>query len=214
MVGGSLLYLRALLSGLFPAPPRDPAVRVDLERRWAEDPDAVRRRLAAVDPVALAAAGHADRQRILRALGHFEQTGVPISTLRTGRRPAAHLAPLVVFPDPAWDELCAKIEGRVSRMFSSGLLEEVDELLARGVPRTAHALKAIGYRQALACRDGSLSRVEAGAATVRATTRLARRQLSGIRGGGLGSAVAIPSPHPDAAGLVVRLWAEKRSVKG
>jgi tRNA dimethylallyltransferase len=213
VVGGSLLYLRALLAGLFPAPPRDPAIRAELERRWADDADAVRRRLAAVDPAALAAAGPGDRQRILRALGHFEQTGTPISAHRPDLRPLLHLTPLVVFPDPAWDELCAKIEVRVSRMFSSGWLEEVDELLARGVPRSAHALKAIGYHQALACLDGSLSRAEAIAATVRGTTRLARRQLSGIRGGSLGSAVAISSRHSDPAGVVARLWAEHWRVK-
>jgi tRNA dimethylallyltransferase len=77
--------------------------------------------------------------------------------------------------------LYRRIDERVVRFFDAGLIDEVRDLLARGVPPDANAFKALGYREALACLDGRLTRAEAVALTQRRTRRYAKRQWTWFR---------------------------------
>lgn len=181
ITGGTMFYLRVLRLGLFPEPPKDAALRAALEAEWRRDPAGVRARLVAVDPVAAARIAPGDRQRTLRALEVCLVSGQPISRLWSAA-PAAvrHDTFLVALRRPR-GELHARIRERVERMFSTGLVEEVRQLLAQGVPATAHALKAIGYRQALGVVQGVWDAERACAATVVATRQLAKRQMTWLR---------------------------------
>lgn len=181
VVGGTHFYVRALLLGLFPSPPHDPELRRRLEHRWQEDPAALRRELERVDPEAAARIQPADRQRILRALEVYEQTGEAMTAQwrAAGQRPRYRA--LLAAPLRPRSELYARIDARVEMMFASGLVKEVEHILAAGVPRHAHALKAIGYREVVSFLDGASSLEGAVAATRASSRHLAKRQLTWLR---------------------------------
>lgn len=212
VVGGTHFYLRALLLGLFPSPPHDAALRGRLEAAWVDDPDAVRRRLVGVDPEAAARIAPGDRQRILRAIEVYELTGVPLSEHwhrqhRVLRYRALLAAPLRPRPD-----LYARIDARVDMMFASGLVEEVERILAAGVPPDAHSLKAIGYRQVVALLEGRCDRAAAVADTRTASRRLAKRQLIWLRQLEEGPVHWLPPPEEGGAESLLALWEEHRKV--
>lgn len=183
VVGGTMFYIRALRYGLFPEPPKDGALRARLEAEWERDPGAVRAKLEELDPLAAQRSAPTDRQRTLRALEVCLVAGRPISELWTAGDPGEirHAAVVLALTRPR-EELRARIQTRVERMFSTGLVEEVGRLLEGGVPPQSHAFKAIGYRQALGVVQGAWSAAEACEATVQATCRLAKRQMTWLRG--------------------------------
>jgi tRNA dimethylallyltransferase len=177
------LYVRALLHGLCPAPPRVPALRAVLERAIAErGTAAVHRGLAAVDPPAAARIGRGDCVRLVRALEVALTTGTPLSRLQAehafGTEPYDALCVGLLRPV---DELNARIDRRVVDMVRAGFLDEVRMLRRRGVAPGAPGLAAVGYREMLACADGALSLDEAIAAVARATRRFAKRQRTWFR---------------------------------
>jgi tRNA dimethylallyltransferase len=88
---------------------------------------------------------------------------------------------VIVAPERRREELYARIDARVDHMFRSGLEEEVNQHLVSGVPRDAHALKAIGYRQVVEMLDGAWDRPTTIARTKQASRRLAKRQLTWLR---------------------------------
>ncbi len=182
LVGGTMFYVRALCRGLFPEPPKDAALRAQLEADWERDRAAVRARLESLDPEAARRSAPGDRQRTLRALEVCLVAGRPISHLWTASssRVEGRPAVTIALARPR-EELRARIRQRVERMFSAGLVEEVHRLLEGGVPPDAHALKAIGYRQALGVVEGAWSVAEAREATTVATCRLAKRQMTWLR---------------------------------
>lgn len=173
-VGGSGLYVRALLDHLdFPG--TDPAVRAALEARAdAEGPRALHAELTAADPDAAARIDPHNARRIVRALEVIALTG---------RRYSSAL-PQHVYEVPAVQigldcdrgTLDARVAARVDRMWAAGLVAEVDGLLAGGgLGRTA--ARAVGYAQVLALRADRLTEEQAHDETVVATRRLARRQM-------------------------------------
>lgn len=183
VVGGTLFYVRALLFGLFAEPRKDPGLRVELEREWATDPEAVRRRLAALDPESSERIPSGDRQRILRAIEVSVGAGRPMSELWREQAPSSpRYRFCLLCTSPPRDHLRARIEKRVDRMFEAGLVEEVRGLLDDGVGAAAHAMKAIGYRQCCRVVKGKLTQHEAMVATVIATRQLAKRQFTWLRG--------------------------------
>jgi len=183
VVGGTMFYVRALLRGLFPEPPRDDALRRQLEAEWRSDPGMVRARLAALDPEAAARLAPTDRQRILRAVEVTTAAGRPMTALwREHPLPETRYPARLLGIAPRRPDLHATIAARVGSMFARGLPDEVRGLLAAGVPRQAHALKAIGYRQCVRVLDGEWTVEQAREQTAAATRQLAKRQLTWLRG--------------------------------
>jgi tRNA dimethylallyltransferase len=182
VVGGTGLYYRALVTGLFEAPPPDPAIRARHRAQAAADGvESLHARLAAVDPEAASAIRVRDLVRISRALEVHEQTGVPITTLRRRAAPPADLAPTVLLLDPPLPALRARITTRVEQMIAAGFLDEVRALRAAGYGPALKPLQALGYRQLGAVLDGTASLAEAAAETVQATFAYARRQRTWFR---------------------------------
>ena len=177
VVGGSGLYVRALLFGLFAAPAVDPVLRAAHRRdAEAEGTAALHRRLEGVDPAAAARIHPHDFVRISRALEVYEQTGQPISALRDAHgfaaaRHAARLVGLALAPDL----LRERIERRVAQMLARGWIEEVRALCAAGHGES-HPMGGLGYRQLRDYLHGRLDLDQAMRQTRRETWRFARRQ--------------------------------------
>jgi len=173
-VGGSGLYVRALLDHLdFPG--TDPALRAALEARAdVEGPRALHAELAASDPVAAERIGPRNARRIVRALEVVALTGRPYSSSLPEH--VYEVPALQIGLDCDRAVLDERVAGRVARMWSAGLVDEVDRLLAAGgLGRTA--ARAVGYAQVLALRAGAVGEEQAYEETVVATRRLARRQM-------------------------------------
>lgn len=184
LVGGTLLYFRALQNGLAPLPEADPELRRQLDARGtAEGWQALHAELTRVDPAAAVRISPTDRQRIQRALEVFMLTGEPISELqRTATAASAtHFLRVTLVPADR-SKLYERIEARFERMMEAGFLQEVERL--RNMPElrsNATAMRAVGYRQLWECLDGVISLAEAKQRAITATRRLAKRQLSWIR---------------------------------
>ena len=182
VVGGTGLYYRALVTGLFEAPPPDEAIRARHRAEAAADGvEALHARLATIDPEAAAAIRVRDLVRISRALEIHEQTGVPITTLRRRAAAPADLAATVLLLDPPLATSRARITARVEQMISAGFLDEVRALRAAGYGPQLKPLQALGYRQLGAVLDGTMSLADAVAETIQATVAYARRQRTWFR---------------------------------
>lgn len=178
LCGGTGLWMRALVHGIFDAPDIDPEVRAEVRAELAErGSEAMHAALAAVDPVAAARIETRDPQRIGRALEVYRQTGTPISTLQAAHGFAERRYELVGVA-PSWprEALWSRIEARTAQMFRDGILRETQACLDRGVPPDAPGLSIIGYRDAVAVLEGRITVEEARARTVVATRRYAKRQ--------------------------------------
>ena len=179
VVGGSGLYVSAVLDELrFPG--TDPVVRARLEADLeASGVEAMHARLVAVDPVAGEAILPTNGRRIVRALEVIELTGEPfVATLPD---------PIEVFPtvriglEVPRDELDARIELRVARMWAAGFVDEVRVLGTAGLADTPTAARALGYQQVLAALSGECSEAQARQDTIDATRKFARRQQRWFR---------------------------------
>jgi len=185
LVGGTLLYLRALRDGLALLPRADLAVRAELDREAAEQGlQSLHERLRRVDPAAAERIAPSDRQRIQRALEVHTLTSRPISELQRAnderRRPGVLAIALV--PESR-AELGVRIERRFDAMVAAGFREEVERLRARGdLNSELPAMRAVGYRQLWAHLDGRYSWDEARAKAIVATRQYAKRQLTWLRG--------------------------------
>ena len=185
LVGGTLLYLRALRDGLSPLPRADRAVRAELDAQAAElGLKALHERLRRVDPTAAERIAPSDRQRIQRALEVHALTNRPISELQRAdderKRPAVLAIALV--PESR-AELALRIERRFDAMVAAGFLGEVERLRARGdLDAEMPAMRAVGYRQLWAHLDGRCTWDEARAKAIVATRQYAKRQLTWLRG--------------------------------
>ncbi len=206
VVGGTHFWIRALLEGLFPAPPSDPAIRQQLNAAWHGSPRAMYDRLGRIDPAAAERIGPGDRQRVVRALEVWEVSGRPISEHWRQHAVSRRYSPIVVAPHHARESLYVKIDMRVDRMFAAGLVAEVEQLLASGVSCDAHALKAIGYRETLAYLAGRCSLDAAKEDTKRASRRFAKRQLSWLRNLREATLHWVPGTGDGGADRVVALW--------
>jgi tRNA dimethylallyltransferase len=182
VVGGTGLYYRALVTGLFEAPPPDEGIRARHRAEAAADGvESLHTRLGGIDPEAAAAIRPRDLVRISRALEIYEQTGEPITTLRRRAAAPADLAPTVLLLDPPLATLRARITARVDQMIAAGFLDEVRALRAAGYGPALKPLQALGYRQLGAVLDGTASLADAVAETVAATCAYARRQRTWFR---------------------------------
>jgi tRNA dimethylallyltransferase len=183
LVGGTVLYYRALRDGLAPLPAADPIVRAELAARAAQVGwPALHAELADADPEAGVRIHPHDAQRIQRALEVLRLTGVPLSShwARTTHSGLA-LQTLALIPaDRAW--LHRRIAQRLEAMFATGFVEEVARLQARGdLHADLPALRAVGYRQVWACLEGRLDEALLFQSVLQATRQFAKRQLTALR---------------------------------
>jgi tRNA dimethylallyltransferase len=184
LVGGTMLYFRALTHGLAPLPAADPQVRAALDLvAQATGWPAMHAELAARDPVAASRIQPADAQRIQRALEVLQLTGERLSDLQQqSEPPAVRLARFALMP-VSRPELYLRINARFDQMVAAGLVEEVRALRDRGdLDPDLPSLRAVGYRQIWRHLAGECSLEDAVAAARQATRNLAKRQLTWLRG--------------------------------
>jgi tRNA dimethylallyltransferase len=184
LVGGTMLYFKALREGLSALPQADPQVRAEIDARASEHGwPALHRELAHVDPATAARLESTDAQRIQRALEVYRVSGVPLSELQGARiadDAPEFLAIALVPSDRA--ELHRRIAARFDAMLEHGLIDEVRTLRERyGLDGSMPSMRCVGYRQVWDVLEGA-----AGASTLRergiaATRQLAKRQLTWLR---------------------------------
>ena len=190
LVGGTMLYFRALLTGLAPLPQASPELRRSLDERAARlGWPALHAELAGLDPIAAQRIRPQDRQRIQRALEVCLVSGERLSTLQ--RRGGSSLAGMrvsawaLVPRDRAW--LHRRLGERFHAMMDAGFLEEVRSLHARGDLSAHHAsMRAVGYRQLWTHLTGECGLSQAIERGIFATRQLAKRQLTWMRSENLG----------------------------
>lgn len=212
VVGGSGLYLRALLEGISPLPPRDAGVRQRLEQQLAEEGlTALRAELQVRDPATAARLGSGDTQRIIRALEVALSTGrsltswiaeKPFGSERVGARRLGLTLPRAILYD--------RIADRVQKMLQDGWVEEVRRLLEQGYEPSEPAFQAIGYRQIVQHLREKLPLQDAVDQTIQATRRLAKRQATWFAKEP--NVEWLPAQELDKPSLASRLQAEFRAV--
>jgi tRNA dimethylallyltransferase len=231
LVGGTMLYFKALLEGLNDMPAASPAIRaqiqVEAERSgWP----ALHAQLQALDPVTAARLAPADSQRISRALEVFKISGKPLSSFQrnTGLQDTEN-SPLEAAPksgqvgelnfhnvpmlsleplDRAW--LHQRIEQRFDAMLAHGFLDEVKRLRARGdLQIDLPAMRCVGYRQAWEALDGSMPMNELRDRGVFATRQLAKRQLTWLRS--MPHRSVLQADGPDVLNQALK-WVESQRV--
>ncbi|MEI6869773.1 MAG: tRNA (adenosine(37)-N6)-dimethylallyltransferase MiaA [Actinomycetota bacterium] len=176
IVGGTGLYIKAILDDLN-FPDTNPVIRASLELEAQEFGAAsLFARLQELDPAAALAIDQANTRRIIRALEVIEITGQPFTANLpredSSRYPDALQFGLVMDRD----HLRERIDLRVDRMWESGFVAEVDQLISAGIKDGTTAQRALGYAQIIAMRDGLMSEAEAKEDTKRASRQYARRQ--------------------------------------
>ena len=185
LVGGTMLYIRALLHGLAPLPQASVELRAQLdERAVSEGWPALHTELLRLDPVAAARIAPNDSQRIQRALEVCYTTGRPISELQRST-----VSPLAGVRLKYWalaptdrNVLHQRLSDRFQAMMQAGFLNEVKELHQRGDLTARHpSMRSVGYRQLWAHLDGEYGREEAEQRGIFATRQLAKRQLTWLR---------------------------------
>ncbi len=185
LVGGTMLYFKALHEGLSALPPADPTLRAMLDARAAaEGWPALHAELAQVDPVTAARLAPQDAQRIQRALEVHALTGTPLSALQGARATddalGAHVAFALLPPDRA--QLHATIAERFDAMLAAGLVAELAALRARHrLQPELPAMRCVGYRQAWRFLDGAIDAAGLRATGIAATRQLAKRQFTWLR---------------------------------
>ncbi len=183
-VGGTPMYLKCLLRGLFDGPSANPRIREELQSELDEvGPKVLHERLALVDPLAASTIHPNDARRIVRALEVFRSTGEPISHQQ------------MEFEDPVPSESCRvfvlrrerseqheRIEQRVDQMIADGLIDEVEELTANGKELGTTAKQAVGYSEVLGHLHGELELADAIEKIKTRTRRFAKQQGTWFRG--------------------------------
>ncbi|HJL05468.1 MAG TPA: tRNA (adenosine(37)-N6)-dimethylallyltransferase MiaA [Polyangiaceae bacterium LLY-WYZ-15_(1-7)] len=182
VVGGTGLWIRALVRGLVDVPPPDPAIRGRLEAEAkAAGAPALHARLAEVDPLSAEAVHPNDALRIVRALEVFEQTGRPLGELRAEHALGAPRYPtLLVVLERDKDELEGRIEARLDAMLEADWIDEVRGLLGRW-PRTARAFGSVGYKEIVAHLEDAVPLDETRRRIRKSTRVYARRQRTWFR---------------------------------
>jgi tRNA dimethylallyltransferase len=186
-VGGTPLYLKALVSGLFEGPGRDDGLRQRLEAEAALLGGRVlHERLRQVDPVSAGRLHPNDVRRMVRALEVWEKTGKPMSDWQKQWETSRPITTPEGLPRCLWldrprDELYGRIDARVRSMIGAGLAEEVDALRALSTPVSREASQAAGFREMVEYLNGTSTLEEATARIQTRSRQLAKRQLTWFR---------------------------------
>jgi tRNA dimethylallyltransferase len=207
LVGGTMLYYKALTQGLNDLPSADPEVRASLEADAARDGwPALHARLAAVDPVTAARLAPNDAQRIQRALEVFLLTGQPMSALLSASEREAdtpyQFVPIALEPSDR-AVLHARIAARFDAMLEAGFIDEVRQLRARGdLDPGLPSMRCVGYRQAWEYLDGAIDYATMRDKGIFATRQLCKRQLTWLRS--MPERIVIDCCAPNATDEAVR----------
>jgi tRNA dimethylallyltransferase len=185
LVGGTMLYFRALQRGLAPLPDANPALRAQIDARAAREGwPALHAELSRLDPLAAARVHPHDAQRIQRALEVCELTGRPLSALQSEAGPAMtprRWLKLVLAPADR-GVLHDRITRRFQHMLANGLIDEMRRLLARrDLDPSTPSMRAVGYRQLWPYLRGEVALEQAVQAALASTRQLAKRQLTWLR---------------------------------
>lgn len=219
LVGGTMLYFKALFDGLSELPQADAALRADLDARAARDGwPAMHAWLATLDPDTAARLARMDSQRIQRALEVCLLTGEPMSALYQRQRSAGVDWPLISLEpgDHARAWLHQRLGERFAQMIRDGLVDEVRHLRARGdLTPDLPAMRCVGYRQAWELLDEAqaLGRAQPDLAALQergtaATRQLAKRQITWLRS--MPARRVVPAEQPEALASVMTLIEELR----
>lgn len=180
ITGGTGLYLKALVDGLFPEGEKDPHIRRKLEEEAkTKGLEKLQKRLEHVDPTYANKIGKKDRVRIIRALEVYEATQLPISShFAETQSPIKDFFVLRIGLKLRREEMYVRIERRVDQMFARGIVREVEALLESGVSESSPPFRALGYKHVLSHIKGNLSLEEAIAFTKKDTRHYAKRQIT------------------------------------
>ena len=185
--GGTMMYYKALVDGLSPLPETSPEVRAQVQAMAdAEGWPSVHEKLKTIDPPLYQKLAPLDKQRVARALEVYLMTGRPMSSYFGEKKNACPFSrlELVLLPqDNDRTHLRELIRQRFEHMLKHGLIAETQELLDRGIDANAPAMRAVGYRQVAMYLQGEVSYDEMVELGVIATARLAKHQMTWLRGG-------------------------------
>jgi tRNA dimethylallyltransferase len=183
LVGGTGLYYRALVRGLFPGPGADARMRARLETIAAQrGVEHLHRMLERVDPASALRIQPRDRKRMIRALEVYFLTGKPLTDhFAATISPLSRYRTISVALSPPLALIHERVARRVDAQFERGLMDEIRGLLARGVPETARPFGGLVYRQALELLHGVRSEAETRELITRENRHYARRQLIWFR---------------------------------
>ena len=210
LVGGTMLYFKALFDGIDPMPAADPLVRAAIEAEAAAVGwPALHAQLAQIDPVTAARLQPADTQRIQRALEVYRVSGQPLSSFHTPKNIAANAggtgARALISLEPAnraW--LHTRIAQRFDAMLADGFLLEMQALRSRGdLHPELPSMRCVGYRQAWEMLDGHMHAAELRDRGIFATRQLAKRQLTWLRS--MPTRQVVAADAPDALAQVLAL---------
>lgn len=182
VAGGSGLYIRSLVDGLFEGPGSDPELREILEEKVRLGyVDALIEQLRQVDPESAASADRTKPRRIIRALEVFHCTGKPLSHHHREARPEIRFTPILT--GLSWDrqELYRRIETRCDAMLADGLEQEAADLRSQGYDRRFNALNTVGYAEVCAYQEGEIGKEEMIRLFKQNSRRYAKRQLTWFR---------------------------------
>ena len=205
LVGGTMLYLKALLEGLNDIPAADPQVREAIQARAAQVGwPALHAELMQVDPVTAARLAPCDSQRVGRALEVWTATGQTLSSFHQSAKAAApdwHIPVLSLEPqDRSW--LHQRIAQRFALMMAQGFMDEVRQLRARGdLNPDLPSMRCVGYRQAWQGLDEGWREAEIAERGIFATRQLAKRQITWLRS--MDTRHVIAADAPDALAQVL-----------
>jgi tRNA dimethylallyltransferase len=183
LTAGTGLYLRALLEGLADAPTRSEGLRDRLRRKAKlHGPAHLHRILSRLDPSTAARIAPRDAQKVIRAVEMRILAGKPVGEIHSrGRSGLSGYQVMKIGLLPPRAALYARIQSRVEAMLAAGWIEEVRQLIARGILADAKPFQFIGYSQLRAYLESGLSREEASQQIQQATRRLAKRQITWFR---------------------------------
>ena len=182
VAGGSGLYVRAMIDGLFEGPGKDPELRTILESRLEhEGAHSLLEVLKKLDPTSAAGMDATKPRRIIRALEVYYLTGKPLSQFHKEQRREPTFDYVQTGLDWERKALYARIERRVDEMMRNGLLQEVESLKRRGYITQINALNTVGYKEMFDFLDGRSSLDESVVLMKQNTRRFAKRQLTWFR---------------------------------
>jgi tRNA dimethylallyltransferase len=174
IVGGTGLYIKGLMDGIFEGPSKNLQIRKRLEET---DSQILYARLKEVDPIAASKIEIQNRRRVIRALEVYEMTGRPISGFQKEWNGPQHEL-CIVGLERERENLYQRIHERVDRMFAEGLVDELETLLEQGVDQNPIVMQAIGYKEGIAYLRGQCTLEDAKTLIKQNTRHLAKRQMT------------------------------------